>query len=56
MLNVLTDTGFYNFCGSRIRQNLGTGCGTGKENGIRDRDAYDRSSGRGTVVKKEGAG
>ena len=53
MPNVLTDKGFYNFSGSGIRQNFGTGCCTGKENAIRDRDAYDRSSGRGIVVKKE---
>ena len=32
MPNVLTDKGFYRFSGSGIRQNLGTGCGTGKEN------------------------
>ena len=32
MPNVLTDKGFYSFSGSGIRQNLGTGCGTGKEN------------------------
>ena len=35
--------------GSKIRQNFGTGCGNGTGNGIRD----ERSSGRGTVVKKE---
>ena len=38
MPNVLTDKGFYSFSGSGIRQNLGTGCGTGKENVIHDRD------------------
>ena len=32
MPNVLTDKGFYSFSASGIRQNLGTGCGTGKEN------------------------
>ena len=54
MPNVLRDKGFCSFSGSGIRQNLGTGCGTGKEKVIRDRDAYDRSSGRGIAVKKEG--
>ena len=54
MPNVLRDKGFCSFSGSGIRQNRGLGCGTGKENVIRDRDAYDRSSGREILVKKEG--
>ena len=37
------NTGFDRYSGGGIRENLGTGCGIGKENGIRD--GNDRSSG-----------
>ena len=40
-----TLTGFNSYPGSRIRQNLGIGCGMGKVNDIQDRD--DRRSGCG---------
>lgn len=50
MHNFLTRYGISpRYPGSKIRQNFGTGCGNGTGNGIRD----ERSSGRGTVVKKE---
>ena len=42
---------YYPYSGSVLRQNLGMGCGIGKENDIRDSDG--RSSGCGIVVKKE---
>ena len=45
------DPGFDRYSGGGIRLNLGTGCGIGNENGIRDGDA--RSSECGIVVKKE---
>ena len=50
MHNFLTRYGISpRYPGSEIRQNFGTGCGNGTGNGIRD----ERSSGRGTVGKKE---
>ena len=45
------NTGFDNYSWSGIRQNLSTGCGIGKGNGIRDGD--DRSSGSGGIVVKK---
>ena len=42
---------YYPYSGSVLRQNLGMGCGIGKENDIRDSDG--RNSGCGIVVKEE---